>query len=458
MAASDTKRFGPYELVRELGHGGMAETFVAARTGAGGFSQTVCVKRILPALVTDRSFVDQFNDEARVSASLRHANIVSVLDFGVADGLPYLALELVDGIDLHGLVAWLGARKEQLTSGLVVYLAGELASALDFAHTHRGRPVVHRDISPSNVLISRAGEVKLSDFGIARVLRPAQQVTNTVTIKGKVPYMAPEYAMSGDFDVRADLFALGVTLYEALAGRRPFDGRTDMETLTRIQAGTRTPLATACPTAPAALVEIIERLIAHDPNDRYQTAGELLDALIEIAPPPTSRKILGDLVRRAAAARAGESPSVPPEVVRPAVVEEGPTVAAAGARGAVVGSGPEPAAPGAVTRTRPVSEPVQTELVAPRIEMPRTSNRATTRTGLSPEVIERLELENGATVREQESPGQSDPSLRAALERPSGLSEGAVVLPASRMPLVIGAIVAVAVVAGLAGVVWEGLG
>ena len=121
--AAELARFGSYELVRKLGRGGMAETFVATRAGPGQFSQTVCVKRILRAFEDDPSFIAQFNDEARVSASLRHANIVTVLDFGVAEGLPYLALELVDGIDLYGLLAWLGEKKERLTSGLVVYVA-----------------------------------------------------------------------------------------------------------------------------------------------------------------------------------------------------------------------------------------------------------------------------------------------------------------------------------------------
>jgi eukaryotic-like serine/threonine-protein kinase len=458
--AAETKSFGPYELVRELGRGGMAETFVAARTGAGGFSQAVCVKRILPELVRDTSFIDQFNAEARVSASLRHANIVGVLDFGVAEGLPYLALELVDGIDLHGLLSWLRAQKQLLTPGLVVYLAGELASALDFAHTRPGRAVVHRDISPSNVLISRAGEVKLSDFGIARVVRP-DHVTNTMTIRGKVPYLSPEsLSPGGGLDVRSDLFALGVTLFESLAGRRPFDGGHDLATLTRISTGQRTPLLEACPTAPAALVEIVERLLAHEPAHRFQTASELSDALVEIPPPPTSRKILGDLVRRAAAWRAeqsGAAPVVQPPAAETARAVEAPTAAVGGRVAPAAGSAePASAAPGEVTRTRRASEPLQTERLAPRLDMPMTSDRARTRTALSPEVLAQLELESGATIREQESPGQSDPSLRAALEGRRG--GDAVEAPVSRMPLYVGAAVAVGVLAGLAVAAWRVFG
>ncbi len=430
--AAELARFGSYALVRKLGRGDMAETFVATREGPGDFTQTVCVKRILRSLEDDQTFVDQFSEEARVSASLRHANIVTVLDFGVADGLPYLALELVDGIDLYGLLEWLGEKREPLTSGLVVYVAGELASALDFAHTRQGRPVVHRDISPSNVLLSRAGEVKLSDFGIARVLQSTNAVTSTATVKGKVPYMAPEYALSGSFDVRADLFALGVTLYEALAGRRPYDGRTDLDTLYRIQSGNRTPLAELCPSAPAALVVIIERLILPDPAARFQSASELIDALIEIAPPPTSRKILGDLVRRATGSRGSE-----PELHAAATQAAGAPLAVGAP------SDPTPAGPADRTRTRGTPEPLQTEVVSPRMDTPKTTDAATTRTALAPDVIAALQWENGRTIPETVSPAHNDPELRAALDA------GPVTLPVSRVPLYVGAVVAIATLCAL---------
>ena len=202
----------------------MAETFLAVRRGPGAFEQKVCVKRILPAFEQDQDFVRQFLEEARVSAQLRHANIVQVLDFGVVDGSHYLALELVEGMDLHKLLRSLGDRGETMTSGLVVYLATELANALEYAHGGGGQstsPVVHRDISPSNVLVSRAGEVKLTDFGIAKAAHGPGPIPTTGVVKGKVPYMAPEYALSGKSDPRSDLFALGVLLFEALAGRRP---------------------------------------------------------------------------------------------------------------------------------------------------------------------------------------------------------------------------------------------
>ncbi|MEM1418708.1 MAG: protein kinase, partial [Myxococcota bacterium] len=295
------RQLGPYRLLHRLGAGGMAETFLAVRHGPGGFEQRVCLKRILPAFEQDAEFVRLFLEEARVSARLRHANVAQVLDFGVVDGSHFLALELVEGLDLRALLRVLAAEDDRLTSGLVCFLAYELSAALDFAHgaTRDGQPsgVVHRDVSPSNVLLSTAGEVKLTDFGIAKAWNQPG-VTESGVVKGKVPYMAPEYARTGRFDPRSDLFALGVTLYESLAGRRPFQGVTDLDTLDRIGRGVFTPLREHVPTAPAQLVEAIESLLAAEPDDRPQTAGALLDALVDVAPPPTARRILGELVRR----------------------------------------------------------------------------------------------------------------------------------------------------------------
>jgi serine/threonine protein kinase len=292
--------FGPYELIRRLGAGGMAETYLALRRGPGGFEQRVCLKRILQAYESDTEFVRMFLQEARLSARLRHANIVQVLDFGMAEGSHFLALELVDGLDLKGLLSALGRQGEALTSGLVSYLALELATALDYAHdaTDEGRVrgVVHRDISTSNVLVSKAGEVKLTDFGIAKAMNQPG-TTGTGTIRGKVPYMAPEYARHGHFDARSDLFSLGVTLYECLAGQRPFDGTTDLDTLERIAQGRHRRLDERLPEAPTGLTETIERLIDPDPEKRFPHAAALLDALVDVAPPPTARRILGELVR-----------------------------------------------------------------------------------------------------------------------------------------------------------------
>lgn len=290
--------FGPYELVRRLGSGGMAETYLAVRRGPGGFEQHVCVKRILPALESDPELVRMFMDEARLAAQLRHANITQVVDFGVAAGSHYLALELVDGMDLRALLRALREQGRTLDPLLVVHVGTQLAAALDFAHTpERGRhAVIHRDVSPSNVLVSRAGEVYLTDFGIARALGVARYTTSGV-VRGKVPYMAPEYALTGRFDARSDLFALGVILYEALAGQRPFDGATDLDTLERIKEGRHPPLASLAPRAPSSLIAIVEQLLVPSPDERFQSAAAVLDALAHVAAPPTVARQLGELVR-----------------------------------------------------------------------------------------------------------------------------------------------------------------
>ncbi len=300
--STELSRFGPYELVSRLGAGGMAETFVAVRRGPGSFEQRVCLKRILPAFEADQDFVRMFLEEARIAATLRHANIVQVLDFGVVEGSHFMALELIDGVDLRILLRTLWKDDESLTSGLASYLAYEISNALDYAHradtAGKVSGVVHRDISPSNVLVSTAGEVKLADFGIAKAMDKTQ-VTRSGNTKGKVPYMAPEYALTAEYDARSDLFSLGVTLYECLAGKRPFDGATELDTLRRIQEGEHEPLSKLLPTAPKALVDAVEKLIASAPDDRFPNAAALQDALIDVAPPPTARRILGELVRSA---------------------------------------------------------------------------------------------------------------------------------------------------------------
>lgn len=299
VGMSSTTSFGPYELLRRLGSGGMAETFLALRRGPGAFEQRVCVKRILPALESDPELVRLFMEEARLAAQLRHANITQVVDFGVVDGSHYLALELVEGTDLRTLLASLRARGQRLAPAIAIYIATGLTAALEFAHTPEPdrHPVIHRDVSPSNILLSRAGEVYLTDFGVARALGGVERMTQSGVVRGKVPYMAPEYALTGKLDPRSDLFAVGVVLYEALAGRRPFDGQTELDTLNRIREGRHRPLAELCPEAPSQLVAIVEQLLVPDPNERFQTASALLQALAYIAPPPTVARELAQLVR-----------------------------------------------------------------------------------------------------------------------------------------------------------------
>jgi serine/threonine protein kinase len=292
--------FGDYALVERLGVGGMAETFLAIRSGPGGFEQRVCLKRILPALVGDTDFVDMFLREARLSALLHHGHIARVLDFGMADGAHYMTLELIEGIDLRAALRHLRRRGETLDPDLTSYVAHALGSALDFAHTAdedgNAAGIIHRDVSPSNVLLSNAGEIKLADFGIAKATSLPGSIQSGA-LKGKIAYMAPEYALGQDCSPRSDLFSLGVLLYECLAGHRPFDGSSDMQTLDRARTGRHARLHEAAPHTPESMADAIESLLAVSPEQRPCNAAAFVSMLAEVAPPALARRDLGALVR-----------------------------------------------------------------------------------------------------------------------------------------------------------------
>jgi hypothetical protein len=287
--AGEAREFGPYHLVRRLGVGGMAETFEATRVAAGGFEQRVCLKRVLPAFSGDDEFVSRFQREAKLAAQLRHTNIVGVIDFGEVDGVHYMTLELVDGVDLRSFLK--SSPDEKLSPGMVALIGLDLAYALEHAH----RSLVHRDISPSNILLSRSGETKLADFGIAKAIDNAN-VTASRGAKGKIPYMSPEHMRGESTDGRADLFSLGVVLFEAAAGVRPFDGAHDVETMQKILDGDRLSLEEVAPDVPAPLRGVIERLIEVDPKARTASATQLIEELAVLAPPPAVRQELASTV------------------------------------------------------------------------------------------------------------------------------------------------------------------
>lgn len=298
---SFSRDFGPYRIVRRLGIGGMAETYEAVRRGPSGFAQRVCLKLVLPFFREHEDFVRLFEREAKLAARLRHRNIVGVIDFGNIEGTYYMALELVDGIDLQGLLEAQGGKK--LSHELVALLGHELTLALEHAHnpppesgTGRGitTAIVHRDISPSNVLISRQGEVFLADFGVAKAVSGASHKHSGV--KGKIPYMPPEQLRARECDGRADLFSLGVVLFEALAGERPYDGGNDPATIMKILNGDHPSLVGLSPGAPEPLRELIEQLIEPDVEDRPQSASELRELFEDLVPAPRVQRELGRMV------------------------------------------------------------------------------------------------------------------------------------------------------------------
>ena len=294
MAAVGDK-YGPYTCVRRLGEGGMAETFLALQSGPHGFEQRVCIKIVRENCKALSKFVEAFIAEATIAASLRHSNIVSVIDASQQYG--YMVLELVDGVDLRTLAQ--SVPTHRLAPDLVSYLALELVKALEFAHRRRlhGKidGVVHRDVKPSNVLVSYAGEVKLADFGVAKAIRSTGDSDGL--IRGTPSYMSPEQAEGKPLDARSDLFSLGILLYEMLAGRRPFDGNDDLDTVRRICQGELQPLAVAAPDVPAGLAAVVEKLLASSPERRFVSARELGSALDRFAPPPNTYRRLGALAR-----------------------------------------------------------------------------------------------------------------------------------------------------------------
>lgn len=322
MASSETspgdiigRDFGPYRIVRRLGMGGMAETFEAIRHGPSGFSRRVCLKLVRPALRQDEHSIKLFEREARLAAKLHHSNIVSVVDFGEIDDTLYMSLELVDGVDLQTLLA----SRRKLSWEQVALIGHELALALEHAHNPAGsengddateQGILHRDVSPSNVLISRNGEIKLTDFGLANV---ASGGTPLSTVKGKFPYMPPERLRDEPIDTRSDLFAVGVILFEALAGRRPYDGGHDPATIMLIIEGDHPTLCELAPGAPDGLCAIIESLIEPDRDERPPNASALVEELEEFVPPPGERRRLGKIVAATPGytARASSPPEEP---------------------------------------------------------------------------------------------------------------------------------------------------
>jgi serine/threonine-protein kinase len=280
--------FGKYQLVERLGRGGMAEVWKARITGPAGFARTLVVKRILPQLVEDPAFVEMFVGEARLSARLNHANVVTVFELGECNGEYYLAMEYVRGHDLMTVLRT-QAPRGVLPPGFGACVLRDVARGLGYAHAltdEAGRPlrIIHRDLSPSNVMIGFDGGVKLLDFGIAKAMAEANdKATMTGTLKGKLGYMSPEQAEGADVDHRTDLFSLGVLLFECVTGKRLFKGVHDVQTLSMVKEA-RIPLPSSINREiPPQLDEICLKALARNPDDRYQSAEELAADLDRIA-------------------------------------------------------------------------------------------------------------------------------------------------------------------------------
>jgi serine/threonine protein kinase len=275
LSVSGTVGFGKYELVRRIAAGGMAEVFAARMTSVGGFEKMVALKRILPELAERSEYVDMFLDEARIAASLNHPNIVQVYDIDQVDGQYFMTMEYLRGHDLRFVLKELRRSGSGLPLPLALRIVSEVASGLHYAHEKRGltgKPlgIVHRDVSPKNIFITFDGVIKLLDFGIAKA-HQRLSVTRTGTLKGRYPYMAPEQVVDDAVDARADIFALGICLWEMTTGRRLFQGKTAYEILKRIR-DQPVPRPSEVVTGYSAAVEaVVMRALAKDRDKRYQT-------------------------------------------------------------------------------------------------------------------------------------------------------------------------------------------
>jgi serine/threonine protein kinase len=296
MAEGDTRgsaterqplTFGKYQLIEPLGKGGMAEVWRALIKGPAGFSRSVVLKRILPHLAQDRAFVEMFISEAQTSAKLSHPNIIQVYELGEVGGEYFIAMEYVRGLDLSSLANMHLRDIGPIPIAVTAHVLREVCRALAYAHEFRdedGRRMrlIHRDVSPSNIMLSDEGAVKLLDFGIAKALAETGQTMQTGSLKGKFAYMAPEQLEGNDFDQRADIFSAGIVMYEMLTGQRLFRGKNDLQTIALVKATEVKPPSLVREDLPPELDRICLRALARQPDARFQTARAMAQELDEI--------------------------------------------------------------------------------------------------------------------------------------------------------------------------------
>jgi tRNA A-37 threonylcarbamoyl transferase component Bud32 len=284
-ASPPKKTMGRYELLALLAMGGMAEIYLARLTGLRGFERLAVVKRIRPHLAKEPRFVDMFIHEARLAARLNHGNIVQIYDLGRDGEDFYIAMEYLDGENLAYLVQRCATLKRSLPVELSASILAQVCDGLDYAHhltdeAGNALGLIHRDVSPQNIIVQYDGAVKLVDFGIAKAAG-SSSTTKVGTLKGKVAYMSPEQCIAGSMDLRADVFSLGVVLWELLARRRLYKREHDVATLHAIVYGPVPPVRAIRPDVPAALDKVAQRALQKEPAERYATAGEMGEALRE---------------------------------------------------------------------------------------------------------------------------------------------------------------------------------
>ncbi len=352
------ERIGPYEVIAEIASGGMATTYMARKTGEVGFERLVVLKRVHPHLLKEPGLRDMLGDEARVAASIRHPNVVPVEDVVDAAGELCLVMPYVESLSLGALL--LAAREEatRLSPAMASRIMLDVLAGLDAAHEAkdlRGVPleIVHRDVSPRNVLVGTDGRARLIDFGVAKAARRITQ-TQSGIVKGTIAYMAPEQLRRREVDRRADVFAAGILLHEAITGERLFDGRDEADVLVGVLADEIPRIAEVVPGASPAIDEVLERALCRDPEERFPSAAAFAEALERALPPAPAREVgqrlerlgAGEIERRREAVRVFlDQPRADPGGA-PGAVEEAPrerrswrALVVLGSAAALVGAG-----------------------------------------------------------------------------------------------------------------------
>lgn len=271
------QRIGPYLLQKKVARGGMAELYLADYVREDGFRRKVAVKRILPHLAGNTDFINMFTREARLAALLQHPNIVQIFDYGNIEHSYFIAMEYIDGKNLGEILSIL---KQGLSVDQAVFIISKISKGLDYSHskkddtTAEALNIVHRDISPQNMLISYQGEVKISDFGISKA-KSEPSLTQAGVVKGKLAYLSPEQALGEQSDRRADIYALGLVFYETLTGKRVYSFKSDVEAIRSIPTMNIDPLSNVMPEIPAELNRIVMKCLEKNKGLRYQSASDL---------------------------------------------------------------------------------------------------------------------------------------------------------------------------------------
>jgi serine/threonine-protein kinase len=302
---STNEQIGKYSLIKKLATGGMAHIFLAEQSGPGGFKKRLVIKRILPHLLNDEKFLQMFQDEARVAAMMNHPNIVQIFDLNEADEGYYIAMEYVPGYNLRAVIQISNENGIWLAPEYIAKLGSQICEGLEYAHNFCDNDgnhlnIIHRDVSPQNIILSNQGTIKIVDFGIAKAKSNAQE-TQAGIIKGKLAYMSPEQVKGQTLDRRSDIFSLGIVMYELATHQRPFQGKSDIDMLRAILDAKPTEFATLRPDFPQDLAQIIYRSLAKDRDERYASARELqwdLEQFIQSWGKPITPFQLQELVRR----------------------------------------------------------------------------------------------------------------------------------------------------------------